>query len=116
MDDFGQKNNLNKSDVEVNYKYLKLAACPKRTAGNESIMALPSKPLILPSKDFTEWMKKRLEGTGTTGQDTALVTPTKSPQAIPPNSTNHQQSQNADDIKHLTTAVKVLAEGITAKS
>ena len=37
------------------------------------------------------------------------MTPTTSPQAP---LTNHQQSQNADGIKHLTAVVKVMAEGM----
>ena len=41
MDNFVKKNNLNESDVEVHYKYLKLVApCAKKPMGNESIMAL----------------------------------------------------------------------------
>ena len=109
LDSFVQKNNLNEGDVEVYYKYLKLAACAKKPTGNDSIMALSSKPLILPSKDFQKRREKRLEGTGVTGHDAAVVTPTTSPQAT---LTNHQQSQNADDIKHLTAVVKVMAEGM----
>ena len=112
MDDFVQEKKLNESVVDVHYNYLKLVACAKKPTGNESIMALQAKPLILPSKEFVEWMGKRLEGTGVMGQDAAVVTPTKSPQATPSNSTNHQQSQNADDIKHLTAVVKVMAEGM----
>ena len=109
MDSFSQKNNVNEGDVEVYYKYLKLAACAKKSTSNESIMALSSKPLILPSKDFQKWREKRLEGTGVTEQIAAVVTPTTSPQAT---LSNHQQSQNADDIKHLTAAVTVMAESM----
>ena len=75
LDEFIRDNKLEKGDVEVYYKYFKLAVCAKKSSGTDSIMALPCKSNLLLSKKFCSWMKKRLVGVGAIGTNSTIVTP-----------------------------------------
>ena len=109
LDEFIRDNNVNKDEFQVYYDFFELAACTKKSAGTDSLMALQCKPNLQPSKKFCSWMKKRLEGVGAIGTDSAVVTPQRA--GIPPN-TKQPPSQNAEDLKSLIAAVKVVNDSI----
>ena len=77
LDEFIRDNKLNKADFQVYYNYFELAACTKKSAGTDSLMAMPCKPNLMPSNKFCSWMKKQLEGVGAIGTTPAMVTPHK---------------------------------------
>ena len=62
LDDFIQAKKLDKADFQVYYNYFELAACTKKSAGPDSLMAMPCKSNLMPSKKFCSWRKKRLKG------------------------------------------------------
>ena len=109
LDDFIQAKKLDKADFQVYYNYFELAACTKKSAGPDSLMAMPCKANLMPSKKFCSWRKKRLEGVGAIGTTPTIVTP---PRTGVPSTINLPPSQNAEDIKSLIAAVKVVNESV----
>ena len=104
-----ENNDLSQDDVKVYINYIEMAACTKKTAGTESLMALDGQPNLDQSTWFEDWSEKQLERSfGKRSQPTPPVTTplNQAPAGQPP-------AEWANKMNDLVASQQVMVDAVT---